>query len=76
MIIDFYEELLQLLKSYNDTNNPQDNESINTITECLQMVRNPKLHPIYQPPLTAAIMDNAKIISISTLFLQLQEVSF
>jgi len=76
IVIDFYEELIQLLRYYNETNNNTDNGTLEKIIEYLQMVRNSTLHPVYQPPLTDIELDNEKIKNIAVTFLQSQEVNF
>ena len=75
LVIDFYEELLQLLKNYNDIIDNTSKASLDKIIEYLQMVRNSTVHPLYRPPLTDVIIDNAKIENIASSFFQLQEVN-
>jgi len=70
---DFYDELIQLLKNYNDTIVNTDDLSLEKIIENIQLVRNPTVHPLYWPPLTDIIVDNAKIENIATSFYQLQQ---
>jgi len=72
VITDFYEELIQLLKNCNDNTN---DISLEKVIEYLQMVRNPSIYPLYQPPLTDVITDNAKIENIASSFFQLHEVN-
>jgi len=72
---EFYDELIQLLKNYNDSNDNTDDTFLDKIIENLQLVRNSTVHPLYWPPLTDAIIDNAKIENIATSFYQLQQVS-
>jgi len=73
---DFYDELVQILKNYNDTyaNTDDMSMSVEKLIENILLVRNPTMYPLYWPPLTDIIVDNAKIENIATSFYQLQQV--
>jgi len=48
--------------------------TIEKLIENIQLVRNSSMHPLYWPPFTDIIVDNAKIENIANSFNQLQQV--